>query len=240
MWPLGVDPIVIPNGLSADAFLASDPQAVAALRRRFADRILLAKVARFDPDKRWLLAVETVAELKRQGQRPLLIARGGVESHGRDVLAFAAAAGLRVREVNARKPGPSGLLEALESVNGSDIVSLGTALDPDARRTLFRAVDAVLANSGREPFGLVGLEAMAAGGVACTGCTGEDYAVSGRNALVLQTADPKELVGLLHDLHRDPVRAKSIRRAGRMTARAYAWPEVIHRSLMPRLALAGV
>ncbi len=38
------------------------------------------------------------------------------------------------------------------------------------------------------PNGLVGLETMAAGGVACTGGTGEDYAVAGRNALVLPRA----------------------------------------------------
>jgi hypothetical protein len=50
---------------------------------------------------------------------------------------------------------------------------------------LFSGSAAVLANSGREPFGLVGLETMAAGGVACTGSTGEDYVVPGQNALVL-------------------------------------------------------
>jgi len=42
----------------------------------------------------------------------------------------------------------------------------------------------VLADSVHEPFGLVGLEAMAVRGLACTGGTGEDYAEPGRNALV--------------------------------------------------------
>ena len=37
---------------------------------------------------------------------------------------------------------------------------------------------------------------MAAGGVACTGCTGEAYVVPGQNALVLETADPWEFVNL--------------------------------------------
>jgi glycosyltransferase involved in cell wall biosynthesis len=40
---------------------------------------------------------------------------------------------------------------------------------------LFHSAAAVLANSHHEPFGLVGLETMAAGGVACIGYTGEDY-----------------------------------------------------------------
>jgi hypothetical protein len=117
---------------------------------------------------------------------------GGVEAHGKEVLAAAAAAGLRVVE-RTLVPGIRGLLEGLEDV---DIVNLRIALDIASRRVLFRGVAAVLANSGREPFGLVGLETMAVGGTACTGCTGEDYAVSGHNALVLETTDPHEFVRL--------------------------------------------
>ena len=48
----GVSPLVIPNGLSADAFDPPDRPAVAELRRRFRGRMLLAKMARWDPDKR--------------------------------------------------------------------------------------------------------------------------------------------------------------------------------------------
>src|SRR5262249_33350913 len=103
---------------------------------------------------------------------------------------------------------------------------------------LYRASDAVLANSGHEPFGLVGLEAMAAGGVACTGCSGEDYAVSGRNALVLQTGDPLEFVGALHRLRASPEDERSLRREGRRTAKQYAWPHVVRQHLLPRIELA--
>jgi hypothetical protein len=69
---------------------------VAAFRARVRGRTVVAKVARWDPDKRWLLAVATLAAMKRQGWRPLLIAGGGIESHGDEVLAAAAAGGLRV------------------------------------------------------------------------------------------------------------------------------------------------
>jgi glycosyltransferase involved in cell wall biosynthesis len=239
MWPLGVDALVIPNGLAPDAFLPADRGAVAELRRRFGDRVVMTKVARFDPDKRWLLAVDTVGELKRQGLRPLFIARGGVESHGREVFESAARRGLRVVEVGVDGSGPGALVAALRTIDGADIVDLKTSLDPDARRTLFRAADAVLANSGREPFGLVGLEAMAAGGVACTGCTGEDYVVPGRNALVLQTADPNEFLGLFDQLRSDPTREQELRREGRATARAFAWSEVIRTNLLPRVGLTA-
>ena len=92
--------------------------------------------------------------------------------------------------------GVRGLLQALEDIDDADILHVHTPLDRESCRVLFRGSAAVLANSGREPFGLVGLETMAAGGVACTGSTGEDYVVPGRNALVLETADPWEFVTL--------------------------------------------
>jgi glycosyltransferase involved in cell wall biosynthesis len=119
-------------------------------------------------------------------------------------------------------------------------VNLRSHVDPEARRTLFRATGAVLANSDHEPFGLVGLEAMAAGGLACTGCSGEDYAVPGRNAIVLETDDPKEFIGLYEPLRRNPERERAIRRAGQITARHYGWREVVQRVLLPRLELQRV
>jgi glycosyltransferase involved in cell wall biosynthesis len=195
---------------------------------------VLSKVARWDPDKRWLLAVETIGILKEQGWRPLLIARGGVEAHGTEVLKAAAAAGLRVVE-RIPEAGVRGLLETLEGLEGVDIVSLRAPLDTDSRQVLFRGTAAVLANSGREPFGLVGLETMAAGGVACTGCTGEDYAVPGHNALVLETTDPHEFVRLFRSLRANPSYERALRQAGQVTAKHYAWSRIVHHLLVPRL-----
>jgi diacylglycerol kinase family enzyme len=54
---------------------------------------------------------------------------------------------------------------------------------------------------------------MAAGGVACTGFSGEDYAVPGRNALVLQTSDPLEFVGLFRTLRTNPAEEAALRLA---------------------------
>ena len=105
-----------------------------------------------------------------------------------------------------------------------------------SRQLLFHSSHAVLANSGREPFGLVGLETMAAGGVACTGSSGEDYAVPGCNALVLETTDPQEFLSLFGELRTHPVKERALRRAGRATARQYRWSEIIHRVLMPRVS----
>jgi glycosyltransferase involved in cell wall biosynthesis len=235
LWERGVNPLVIPNGLTAEALVPPDRETVAALRSRLHNRTLLSKVARWDPDKRWLLAIETVRVLKNLGWRPLLIARGGIEGHGAEVLAKAAAAGLRVAERANSVEGVHGLLQALEGIDEADIVHLRTPIDPESCRVLFRGSAAVLANSGREPFGLVGLETMAAGGVACTGSTGEDYVVPGQNALVLETADPWEFVTLFRELRASPARDRALRRAGRVTAEHYSWAHIVRRLLLPRL-----
>ena len=91
----------------------------------------------------------------------------------------------------------------------------------------YAAADAVLANSGHEPFGLVGLEVMAAGGIVFTGSTGEDYAVSFENAVALETDDPDEIVGYLLHLQRYPEEREKIRAAGRRTAAEFTWSEAI-------------
>jgi glycosyltransferase involved in cell wall biosynthesis len=116
-----------------------------------------------------------------------------------------------------------------------DMVSLRSPVDTASRQLLLHSSHAVLANSGREPFGMVGLETMAAGGVACTGCSGEDYAMPGRNALVLETTDPHEFLGLFGALRAHPAQERAIRRAGRATARQYRWAEIVQRVLVPRV-----
>jgi glycosyltransferase involved in cell wall biosynthesis/ribosome-associated translation inhibitor RaiA len=237
MQGYGVNPLVIPNGLSADSLVSPERQAVEAFRCRVRGRTVVTKVARWDPDKRWLLAVQTVGEMKRQGWQPLLIARGGVERHGLEVLAAAAAAGLRVSNRSLAQRGIRGLLQTLDGLEDVDVVNLSSPLDSESRLVLFHCANAVLANSQHEPFGLVGLETMAAGGVACIGSTGEDYAVPGLNALALETDDPQEFLDLFGTLRGKPSRERALRRAGRVTAQQYTWSQVVRRNLLPRLRL---
>jgi glycosyltransferase involved in cell wall biosynthesis len=232
----GADGLVIANGLPPVAYRRPPAGAVTEFRRRLHGRTVVTKIARWDPDKRWTGAVAIVGEMKRQGWRPLLIARGGVEEHGAEVLTAAAAEGLRIVE-RATPTGRAGLLGALGSLDEADVLVLRSPLDPDSRGVLYRGAGAVLANSSHEPFGLVALEAMAAGGLACTGCSGEDYAVPGRNALVVQTGDPEEFLGLFHRVRANPAEDRAIRRAGRVTAADYAWRTILERVLLPRLAL---
>jgi glycosyltransferase involved in cell wall biosynthesis len=238
MEPLGVDPIVIPNGLSAEAFVPPDAAAVEALRRSAAGRTLLAKMARWDPDKGWLASVELAAQLKQRGARPLLLARGGSEGYGEAVLARARARGLSVCHQRSI-PGTAGLLGAVGAGRESDVVVLESNVDAEARRVLLRGADVVLANSRHEPFGLVGLETMAVGGIACTGGTGEEYARAGKNALVVPDEDPGEFIAQFDALFARAGRVEAMRRAALRTARDYTWERVIGEHLLPSVGRLG-
>lgn len=238
MRPLGVNPIVVPNGLGPEAFGEPTQDAVATFQARVRGRTVLAKIARFDPSKRWIDTIRAVAQMKQLGWRPLLLARGGAEAHGEEVRRAAAEAGMRCEARRLPAPGELGLLGMLDGgLDDVDFIEIRSHIDPDARRLLLRSAAVVLANSSHEPFGLVGLEAMAVGGLACTGSSGEDYAMAGRNALVLETDETHELIDLYRPLRDAPQRVISLRDAGRRTAEAYAWSEVLGRVLLPRIEI---
>ena len=231
MWNSGQNPVVIPNGIPRSAIADADPAAVTALRVAADADHLCFKIGRFDPDKRWLMAVSAMAYLKRRGQRVTLLMRGGHEAHGGEVIDHARQQGLVV--VDALTPAdPLGLASFLRQNQEADVINFTTFVSDPIVMLIYAACDAVLANSGHEPFGLVGLEVMAAGGLAVTGSTGEDYAEAYRNALVLETSDPVELVTGLGLLKERPKLAASIRRRGRTTARAYVWEKVIDELLL--------
>ena len=231
MWESGQNPMVIPNGIPRSSIHDADPAMVAEIRSAAAADHLCFKIGRFDPDKRWLMAVSAAGYLKRHGARVKLLIRGGREPHGGQVLSHAEHQGLTL--VSVKAPGdPWGLATILRDNPDADMVNLTSFVSDDVLGIIYAAGDAVLANSGHEPFGLVGLEVMAAGGLAVTGSTGEDYAHSYRNALVMETDDPIELVTSLTLLKQRPQLAASMRRRGRVTARQYTWEKVIDELLL--------
>jgi len=231
MWDSGQNPIVIPNGIPRESIADADEMAVAELRAAADADHFCFKVGRFDPDKRWLMAVAAAAYLKRRGNSIKLLMRGGREPHGDEVMDYARHQGLAVLDAKAPTD-PSELALLLREHPDADAVNFTSFVSDELLAVLYSACDAVLANSGHEPFGLVGLEVMAAGGLAVTGATGEDYAEAYRNALVLETNDPVELVTELSLLKDRPRLAASMRRRGRTTARQYVWEKVIQELLL--------
>lgn len=235
MWAYGVNPLVIPNGIPARHMKPVDDSNVARLHRIAQQgdphRLFLFKIGRFDPDKRWMMAVEAAARLKHSGHPVTLFIRGGIEPHGGDVLRHAYNIGLTIRDVTAQRPNIDQCLDAVESAGPADIYNLRFFLPEEFVRTTYRSADATLANSGHEPFGLVALEVMAAQGIAVTGSTGEDYAISLENAIVTETEDPDEIVGYLLYLRRHPEEQERIRAASRVTAQQFLWDQVIENLL---------
>lgn len=226
MQEVGVNPLVIPNGIPKRWLEPVDKAVTQSLRKLFPE-VLLAKVGRYHPDKRWLMAVEALGEQKRLGLKPKMVIRGGSENHRINILEKAWQQGLVWSEVVLDRPSPAAIVEELKRHAEADILELRFFVPEEFLRCLYAAADATLANSGHEPFGLVGLEVMACGGVAFTGCTGEDYAHSFNNAVVIGSDDHREITVYLRNLLQDPKTARQIRKLGQATCPNYLWEVVV-------------
>jgi glycosyltransferase involved in cell wall biosynthesis len=236
MWPVGVDAISIPNGIPRRMLKKPDPKDVRKLQKVFKDRgadLALLKIGRFDPAKRWMMATEAVALLKRGGVRPLFMVRGGIEPHGAEVLERAAQLGLNVHDIVL--PGRPTVDECIDAVRTApahaDVLHLRFFLPEEFVRLLYRCCHAVFANSGFEPFGLVGLEVMGAGGIAFTGSTGEDYVMPFVNAVSCESSDPREMVAYLRWLNQNPDAVTAIKREAARTAAHFTWDNAINNLL---------
>ena len=222
-----VEAAVLPNGI-ADRWLAplarADP---GALRKAFGTRPTFVKVARFDPDKRWLWAIDAITAMRNAGLHPRFVMRGSRSDYADLVGSRIRANGLTVERVAMPSTaGPADLASAI-AASHADVIFLDFFVSERTLRALYAAADGVLANSEKEPFGLVGLEVMACGGIAYVGRTGEDYAVPFGNSVVVQSDDPRELMTSYRTLREQPKLALSLRRDGLITAQRFAWSRIL-------------
>jgi glycosyltransferase involved in cell wall biosynthesis len=187
---------------------------------------MLFKVGRFDLAKRWLIAVEAAAQLKAEGHRIVFPMIGGIEPHGAEVLARAHELGLSITHVTEQPESWAGLLQTLRRTPSADIYNLRFYVSQEILRPFYASADGVLANSGHEPFGLVGLEAMAAGGLVFTGTTGEEYTLGGQCAIALDTDSPEEIVSHLLTIRDNPGQDEAMRKAARDRAADFTWEQV--------------
>jgi glycosyltransferase involved in cell wall biosynthesis len=222
-----VEAAILPNGI-ADRYLKPlPPSDVTAMRKAFGDRPTFVKVARFDVDKRWLWAIDAIATMRDAGMRPRFVMRGSRSPYADTVGDRIFAHGLNVERLSLPSTATSRDLAAAIATTSAEVVFLDFFIDEKALRSLYAAADGVLANSEKEPFGLVGLEVMASGGIAYLGRTGEDYAVPFGNAVVVQSDDPRELLTAHLVLREKPELGRAIRAEGRATAKRFAWPRVL-------------
>lgn len=233
MWRMRLNPLVIPNGIPKSVFRKTAEMEAYRIRKVLGVDLILIKVARWDPDKRWNQAIEAVSLIKKQGLRTVFIVRGGMEPYGQEVIGRACSLGLEVKEAGIKDKISDGYLGPIaEAIKAkADIVDVKFHLPLEFLLAMYRAADGVLANSGHEPFGIVGLEAMASGGVAFTGGTGEDYAIHLINSFVLETADPREIVNYMIYLRNHSSENDRIRRTAIRTAHYFTWEASVHNLL---------
>ena len=221
-----VPALVIPNGIDPALLDGADPERTAALREAFGGHPTCVKVGRFDPDKNWLQAIDALAEVRAAGIDARLIVRGGKEPYGDVVFGRARERRLGVARLDYEGSDWREFATRLGLVD-TPVVHVRAFLDEATLYALYAAADVVLANSGKEPFGLVGLEVMAAGGIAVCGATGEEYAEPFVNAIVCDTSDGRELATYLRALFADENLAEELRDHGAQTAARYTWAHAL-------------
>ncbi len=233
MWELGVNPLVIPNGIPRRWLDPPDLSVGHSLREVFPG-LLLAKVGRYHPDKRWLMALDAVGEMKRMGMAPKLLVRGANEPYRLPITQRAWEQGLVWSEVKVEEPTTANILAELARHKEADILELSFFVPEDFLKSVYASVDAVLANSGHEPFGLVGLEVMATGGIAFVGSTGEDYAQSFVNCVVIDSEDAREVTIYIKSILADSEAVSNLRARAQLTASSFLW-EIVTEELFRKL-----
>lgn len=200
---------VVPNGVDAERWVTTRDQRRRARESLGVDgRPLLVLVGRLEHEKGAQDAVEALRLLSRRHPDAVLVLVGeGARHH--DLGAQAAAAGLGER------------------------VRLVGRLADDAVAALVASADVALVPSRYEPFGLVALEAMAAGTAVVASATGglSEIVEDGVSGLVVPPADPQALADAVGVLIEHPSRADALREAAVQRARRdFGWGSVAART----------
>jgi len=241
MLKIGINPLVIPNGIPKAILNEVNKQNVSKLKGMIDADVTISKVARWHPDKGWEPAVRAIEILKKLRLRPVLLARGGVKAYDLKTCYRPNPVGLVFSDISLdgdpkecyeralSKEDFTAYYEAIHRAGSADILNFLFPMPYPFLQLIYESSDVVLANSIHEPFGLVGLEAMAAGAVVFTGCSGEDYATHMYNAIVLDTSSAEEITFYVDYLRTHPEEKRTISKAARRTAEQWTWEKVVKR-----------
>src|SRR4030042_2497910 len=141
MWRMGLNPLLVPNGIPRELLRNADDGGAYTLRKALGADLVLCKVARWDPDKRWNMAIEAIAKLKEKGIKTVFLARGGVEPHGQEVLSNARSRGRTVREVRMEQGPSAGYLETLQKAPPADVLDIKFHIPLNSLRVIYKAAD---------------------------------------------------------------------------------------------------
>jgi glycosyltransferase-like protein len=214
----GVGARVIPNGVDGERFAACPLGREEAGRRMgWGGRPAILSVGGIEPRKGSRTLLEAFARARAGlGPRPLLAIAGGETLFDyADYRAAwdedAARLGLHVH----RGPRPG---------EDADVAVLGP-VDDEEMPALYRAADLLAFPSEREGFGLVVLEAQAAGlpVVASDLPVLREFLADGRDCLMAPVGDPAALAGALSAAMGDGALRARLAEAGRATAARFTW-----------------
>jgi glycosyltransferase-like protein len=211
----GVDAGVVRNGVDPDRFGQGDPGERERFRARASpdeNTFLILTVGGIEPRKGSITLLEAMAELAARtngaGPRPVLAVVGGHTFF----------------DYRAYRDNALARLPELGLVEGRDILLLGTVSEADLGGW-YRAADAFAFPSVKEGFGLVVLEALAAGlpVVASDIPVFAEYLRDGENALLVPPGDPAALAGALHRLAGDPTLRQTLAAGGKPLLDRFTW-----------------
>ena len=208
----GVEATVVTNGVASSRFTV-EPTAeeIGARRAQIGaeERFLVLTVGGIEPRKGSDHLVRAMALLRERLDRsPVLAVIGG---HS-------------FQDHRAYRDGVLASLPGLGLELGRDVVLLGTLPD-DEIPGWYHAADAFAFPSVNEGFGLVVLEALAAGTptVVTDLPVFREYLKAGHDALVVQAGDDQDLAAQLDRLATDPALRASLTTAGRQVAARFTW-----------------
>ncbi len=216
----GVAATVVSNGVDSARFAPRPPPSeLAALRAQVGaiDRFLVLTVGGIEPRKGSDHLMRSLALVRRRLQPPPVLAVIGGHSF------------------QDHRPYRDAVLASLPGLGlelGRDVVLLGTVADDDVPRW-FHAADAFAFPSVNEGFGLVVLEALAAGTptVVSDLPVFREYLEYGRDALVVPPGDDEALADQLQLLATDPAVRAGLAESGRRVAARFTWDECARQHL---------
>jgi glycosyltransferase-like protein len=211
----GVDATVVRNGVDPHRFGAGDPGERERFRARAGagpDTFLVLTVGGIEPRKGSVTLLEAMAgvagRVNGSGPRPVLAVVGGHTFF----------------DYRAYRDGALARLPELGLVEGRDVLLLGTVSEADLG-AWYRAADAFAFPSVKEGFGLVVLEALAAGlpVVATDIPVFAEYLEDGHSALLVPPGDSAALAAALGRLARDPALRRRLADGGRPLVDRFTW-----------------
>ena len=217
----GVKAAVVTNGVRVERFegAARSPETRRALRSRIkaGERHVYLTVGGIEPRKGSRYLIEALGRLKAMpGPRPMLAVVGG---HS-------------FQDYQAYRDEVLGSLDSHGLLLGDDVVLVGTV--PDAELPgWFGAADSFVFPSISEGWGLVVLEALAAGlpVVASDIEVFREFLTHDVDAVLTEAADPSSLAAGMARVRDDPELVRRLRAGGAATANRYSWASTARRHM---------